>query len=92
MKGIFKPPTRSNNDAELVTAARSAANAAAQFAALFTESGLPPAFFDQMRAKADEIGLAAATQAEAVSASVAATAALEDLYRRMEDIIERLDP
>jgi hypothetical protein len=92
MKGVFKPPPRNNNDAELITAARSAANAAANYAAFFTESGLPPAFFDRMRAQADEIEIAAATQAEAVSEGVAATAALEDIYRRMEDTIERLDP
>ena len=92
MKGVFKPPTKNNNDTELVTAARSAANAAAQSAALFTESGLPPSFFDEMRAKADKLELAAATQAEAVSAGVAATAALKDIYRRMDELVDRLDP
>ncbi|HJQ30704.1 MAG TPA: hypothetical protein VJ866_00915 [Pyrinomonadaceae bacterium] len=92
MKGVFNPQIRKDNDQDLIAAARSAANAAAQYAAFFTESGLPPAFFDQMRAKADDIEIAIAQQTEAVNAGVRATAALEDLYRRMDELIDRLDP
>jgi hypothetical protein len=92
VKGVFKPPSRSNNDQALVVEARSAANAAAPFAALFTESGLPPAFFDEMRSKADDIEISASTQTEAVDEGVAKTAALADIFRRMDDVVERLDP
>ncbi|HJQ32996.1 MAG TPA: hypothetical protein VJ866_12490 [Pyrinomonadaceae bacterium] len=92
MKGLFKPAGKSNNDAELVVAMRSVVNAAAQYAARLTESGLPPAFFEQMVAKADDIEIAAAQQDEAVREGVAATAALEDLHRQIDEIIERLDP
>ena len=92
IKGVFNPQIKKNNDAELIIASRSAANAAAQYAAFFTESGLPPAFFDEMRATADNLEIAAAAQAAAVDEGVAQTAALEDLYGRMDDIIERLDP
>ncbi|HWW76606.1 MAG TPA: hypothetical protein VNZ44_14515, partial [Pyrinomonadaceae bacterium] len=92
MKGLFKPAPGGNNDAELMTAVRSAANAASQYAALFTESGLPPAFFDQMRAKANDIEVAAAQQDEAIREGVAATAALEELHREIDEIVDRLDP
>jgi len=92
IKGVFKPPSKNNNDQELAAAARSATTAAAQFAALFTESGLPPVFFDEMRTTADRLDIAAATQAEAAGELVAANAALEDIFRRMEELIDRLDP
>jgi hypothetical protein len=92
IRSVFKPPYRGNNDRTLVAEARSVVNAAAQFTALFTESGLPPAFFAEMTAKADDLELAAAQQAEAVAESVTATAALEDIYRRIDEIVDRLDP
>ena len=84
MKGIFKPPYRGNNDPTLIAEARSAAEAAAPFAALFTESGLPPAFFNDIRAKADNLEISASLQAEGAGEVVSKNAALEDIFRRID--------
>jgi hypothetical protein len=92
IKGLFKPPYRGNNDQTLIAEARSAAAAAAPFAAFFTESGLPPAFFDDMRSKADGLEIAASLQPEGADEGVRANAALEDAFRRMGELIDRLDP
>lgn len=92
VKGIFVPPSRGNNDQTLVAAARSAADAAAPLAGLFTEFGLPPTFFNDMRSRADSLETYASLQASGVGEGVDKNAALEDAFRRMEELIGRLDP
>ena len=92
IKGIFKPPSRGNNDQTLVADARSAADSAAPLAGLFTDFGLSPAFFADMRSKADGIETYASLQAAGVGEGVDTNAALEDAFRRMDETIDRLDP
>lgn len=92
IKGVFKAAGKNNNDQSLVAAARSAADAAAPLAALFTEYGLAAAFFNDLRAKADALENYASLQAAGEGEGVDTNATLEDAFRRMDELIDRLEP
>lgn len=91
IKGVFTAAGKNNNDQSLIAAARSGADAAAPLAALFAEYGLASAFFDDLRAKADALENYASLQAAGVGEGVDTNAALEDAFRRMDELIDRLD-
>jgi hypothetical protein len=91
IKGLFESPSKSNNDHELVTAARSYADAAAPRAALFAEYGLTAGFFNNLRAQADRLDSSTALQNAGAAAGVDTTAAVEESLRQMDELVERLD-
>jgi hypothetical protein len=91
IKGIFGPAVRGNNDQTLLAAANSFAQAAAPFSALFTEYGLPAAFFNDMSGKASALEAAVALQNEGAGASADANATLEETFRQADEAMERLD-
>lgn len=90
IKGLFEPPTKSNNDQALVTGARASADAAGSFAGLFAEYGLTAAFFNDLRAKADSLESYITLQNAGVGAGVDTNAALEETLRQMDEVVERL--
>ena len=91
IRGLFEPPSRSNNDQALVTAARVYSDTAASLAGLFTEYGLTTAFFNDIRAQADSLESFTTLQNAGVGAGVDTTAAVEETLRQMDDVVERLD-
>ncbi len=91
LKGIFESPSKIKNDESLCAGARAYANAAAPFAGLFTEFGLPPTFFVDMRAHADSLESFAALQNAGVGAGVDTNAAIEETLREMDEVVASLD-
>ncbi|MDT5272082.1 MAG: hypothetical protein QOH49_4268 [Acidobacteriota bacterium] len=91
IKGIFESPDKMKNDQSLGAGTRAYANAAAPFAGLFTEFGLPPAFFNDMRAKADSLDSYTTLQNAGVGAGVDTNAAIEETLRQMDEVVESLD-
>jgi len=91
IRGLFESPSKSNNDQALATSVRSYANAAAPHSALFNEYGLTPAFFNDMRLKADALDGYAALQGAGITEGVNANAALDETLRQADEVVERLD-
>lgn len=91
IRGLFEPPSKSNNDQALVSAARASADAAAPLAGLFAEYGLTAAFFNDVRAKADSLESYITLQNVGGGAGVDTNAALEETLRQMDEAVERLN-
>lgn len=91
LDGLFESPSKMKNDQSLAAGARAYANAAAALAGLFTDFGLPPAFFAEMRSKADSLEAYTTIQNEGVGAGVDTNASIEETLRQMDEVVESLD-
>ena len=91
IKGRFESPSKSKTDEALVTTARAYLAAVVPLTDLFAEYGLPAAFFNEMRLKADKLETFTAVQNTGVNAGVDANAAVEETLGQLDEVVERLD-
>lgn len=91
IKGVFLFPRTDQTDQTLITTARSFADRAAAFVALFVEYDLPAAFVADLRSKADTLESYISMQNEGVGARINANASAEEHVQGLNEALERLN-
>jgi hypothetical protein len=89
-KGRFQFARADRSDRSLVAVARSFAEAAAPFKALFVEYELPADFITRLTEGADALEQQMALQEEGVGARVTTNASIEQTVERVDDLVDRL--
>src|SRR5687767_4360042 len=90
-KGVFLVPRTDHTDQTLIATARSFADRAAPFVALFVEFAMPATFVADLRAKADALESYISLQNEGVGGRINANASAEETLLALNEALERLD-
>ena len=90
--GIFDLTGKDRSDHTLVATARGFAEKAAPLVGLLVEFGLPATLVNDLRAGADSLERYISLQEAGTGDGVTTTASAEECYRRLADLVERLDP
>ena len=91
VRGLFPRTRADKSDQTLVAVARSFAETATPFKALFIEYELPPDFIERLRADADGLEAQMTRQTEGKGARVGTNASIEDALGRVDETVERLE-
>jgi hypothetical protein len=91
MQGMFQRPRKDHTDQTLIATARSFAERAAPFVAVFVAYNLPATFVNDLLSRADLLESFISLQNEGVGASVNVNAAVEEHLRDMNKALERLN-
>lgn len=91
IKGMFQLPGTDRTDRTLIATARSFAERAVRFVAIFVEYSLPATFITDLGSRADQLESFISLQNEGVGARVNANASVEEQLRGLNEALERLN-